>query len=154
MAISTTDVFQVFKTCSKENLTSSIQWYHWISDTSYYSPQKCRKPPQIGFFISNSNRDSLRNVFQVFQTGSKYNSTSSMQWYNQISDNLYYSPKKRRKPSKIVFFQQCHISSNLEMPLSPPREMPPLSQETRVWVWGMHISESDLTSPVADGRIS
>jgi hypothetical protein len=42
----------------------------------------------------------------------------------------------------------------LEMPLSPPREMPPLSQETRVWVWGMHISESDLTSPVADGRIS
>jgi hypothetical protein len=97
-------MLQVFQTSSKYNSTSSIQWYNWISDTPYYSPPKSRKPPKISFFTSNSSRDSLRDMFQVFQTSSKYNSTSSIQWYNWISDTLYYSPQKSRKPPKIGFF--------------------------------------------------
>jgi len=50
---------------------------------------------------SNSSRDSPRNMFQVFQTSSKYNLTSSIQWYNWISDIPYCSPKN---PKKLIFY--------------------------------------------------
>ncbi len=52
---------------------------------------------------SNSSSHSPRNVFQVFQTSSKYNSGMFIEWYNWISDSPYYSPQKFRKPPKISF---------------------------------------------------
>ena len=90
---SSRSMFQLLQPGSKGNSVSSIQWSLRI----FHKPNRLCKNPKILVFhhglLTNTFPYSFRNMFQLFQSGSKNNSMSSIHWYKQIVHSPYASSK-------------------------------------------------------------
>jgi hypothetical protein len=85
-----------------DELYPMVQLDFYVSN---YFHRKLHKPV---FYFKNRGKDTgdrFRKLFQMFHLCSKYNSTSSIQWYHQISKMSYSSTEHTlNTPINCIFY--------------------------------------------------
>ncbi len=95
---------------SKTVLTCNMYIVWWRKETKSLDGtplQKCESGHvgELATDLSKTNADWPRNVFQTFYCCYKYNSTSSIEWYHQISSSSNHVREKRKTPVFYIWIQ-------------------------------------------------